>query len=365
VSGRYWTAQDLLDADLPPARYAVDRLVPEGLTLLVGSPKVGKSCLALSLAVAVAAGGRAFGTVAVDPGDVLYLALEDGPRRLRDRLVRLVHDGAPGRLAFVLDAPRVGEGLVEELDRWANSCLDPRMVVIDVLARVKPHGNGRAYDDDYASLAGLQQWATDRGIAVLVVHHTRKAHSDDYLGAVSGTHGLAGAADAVLVLTRPRTERRGLLAVTGRDLDEAEYALDFDAGLTTWRTVGAGLDDAAAAGEVGRATAGVGDRMAEVVTFVHERGEVTATVVAKELHMSNDAAGKYLRRAAEGGRIVKAGRGTFRPPDRVSEVSEVSETGQVSDHSLPVRRERTIITQSDTSVTTDTPTGRHCLETTR
>jgi len=40
-------------------RWAVPDLVPEGLGLLAGKPKTGKSWLALDLGIAVAAGGRA------------------------------------------------------------------------------------------------------------------------------------------------------------------------------------------------------------------------------------------------------------------------------------------------------------------
>lgn len=237
----YWTAEDLLAADLPELKFAVPGIVPEGLSLLVGSPKAGKSWAALGIGMAVAAGGRALGAIPCEPGDVLYLALEDGPRRLRDRLRKLLEgDAPPPRLAFVTRAPRIDEDLSGFLARWLESVTTPRLVIIDVLARVRPptDGRGSLYASDYEALQPLQALANLHGVALLLVHHTRKATSDDFLATVSGTHGLAGAADAVLVLARSRTSADAVLSVTGRDIDESEHALTFDQQLGSWRLMG-------------------------------------------------------------------------------------------------------------------------------
>jgi hypothetical protein len=305
LSRTYWTAADLMAADLPPIVYAVDGIVPEGATLLVGSPKVGKSWAALGLALAVASGGRALGTVPVDPGDVLYLALEDGPRRLRDRLRSLLDgDPPPSRLAFLTDAPRVSDGLVDLLDRWADQAPTPRLVVVDVLAKVKPAGDGRvnAYDADYAALAPLQQWATRHGVAVLIVHHTRKAKDDDYLATVSGTHGLAGAADAVLVLTRSRTAADAVLAVTGRDLIEQEYALTFDPDLGTWRIAGAAAEAALSA-----------SRRA-ILDAVRDAGALRPKQIADAADLDYEVVRKLVVRMADAGQLDTDGDGTYLPP---------------------------------------------------
>ena len=56
--------RDLLGADLPEPRFAVDGLLPEGLTFMAGAPKLGKWWLCLGLAIAVASGGRALGNIA-------------------------------------------------------------------------------------------------------------------------------------------------------------------------------------------------------------------------------------------------------------------------------------------------------------
>jgi Mrp family chromosome partitioning ATPase len=96
-----WNAADLMAATFPAMRWAVPGVVAEGLTVVVGPPKVGKSWLCWGLAVAVASGGVAFGKVPVEAGDVLYLALEDTPRRLQSRLGKVLQrDPAPHRLTI-------------------------------------------------------------------------------------------------------------------------------------------------------------------------------------------------------------------------------------------------------------------------
>jgi hypothetical protein len=325
----YWTAVDLLAADLPPLVFAVDGIVPEGAALLVGSPKVGKSWCALGIAHAVASGGRALGTVPVDPGDVLYLALEDGPRRLRDRLRSILGDEpAPDRLAFLTEAPKVndeGGGLVDLLDRWADDVDTPRLVVVDVLAKVKPPADGRAnaYQADYAALEPLQQWATRRRVAVLIVHHTRKQRDDDPLATVSGTHGLAGAADAVLVLTRSRTAADAVLAITGRDLTERELALTFDAELGTWRVQG----DAAR-------YATTPERRA-VLDLLDQHGSLTPKRLADLTDVNHDNAKQLLRRMAKAGEVDTDGSGTYLPPQctPVTPVTPVTDDGGQGDTS--------------------------------
>jgi RecA-family ATPase len=63
-------AMELIAMKLAQPRWAVDDLIPEGLTVLAGRPKLGKSWLMLGVAIAVAAGRRALGQIDVTQGDV-------------------------------------------------------------------------------------------------------------------------------------------------------------------------------------------------------------------------------------------------------------------------------------------------------
>jgi RecA-family ATPase len=164
-------------------------------------------------------------------GDVLYLALEDSERRLQRRMDRLLSsfsDPWPARLTLTTQWRRLDEGGLEDLNEWCNSVAQPRMIVIDTLAKVRS-AKARmkaAYDLDYQSIAGLQDIARQRGIAIVVIHHTRKADADDAFDTVSGTLGLTGAADAILVLQK----RSGSITrhACGRDIEDSETALQFN-----------------------------------------------------------------------------------------------------------------------------------------
>ena len=81
-----FSAADLLALTLPEPKWAVAGLLPAGFSVLAGKPKLGKSWLGLDIALAVALGGVALGSIHVSQGDVLYLALEDTTRRLQTRI---------------------------------------------------------------------------------------------------------------------------------------------------------------------------------------------------------------------------------------------------------------------------------------
>ena len=78
------TAKDLLTRPIQPLGFTIDDILPHGLFILAGSPKVGKSWLALDMCSAVAAGGNLWQYSAAQ-GDVLYLALKDKHKRLQER----------------------------------------------------------------------------------------------------------------------------------------------------------------------------------------------------------------------------------------------------------------------------------------
>lgn len=235
------TANDLLARDYPEPKWAVEGLIQEGVTLLAGAPKLGKSWLALALAIAVAEGGYALGTLLAEFGEALYLALEDGPRRLQNRLKKLLRGaGVPLGLHFATDWQKFDQGGLEDLDDWIRAHPNCRLVIIDTLKKVRPaeRMNQNAYSTDYDALSPLAQIAQARGISILVVHHTNKMTSDDPVNLISGSLGLSGAADAVLVLSRQRGQTGATLFVTGRDVDEKELALKWDSDLANWRLLG-------------------------------------------------------------------------------------------------------------------------------
>ena len=224
-----------------PMKYVIPGVIVEGLTLFAGKPKTGKSWLLMHAAVAVGRGGFTLGEIKCPEGDVLYFALEDSERRLQSRLRKLFgHDwsGKGVRVCWQTQVPRLGEGGLKVIEQWLHSVPSPRLVVIDTLAMVRASRkrDETNYDADYRAVQDLRTLANQNGIAIILVHHLRKQEADDPYDTISGTLGLTGAPDSVLVLKR---EARGFtLHGQGRDLVGIEKAISFDPASCTWAIVG-------------------------------------------------------------------------------------------------------------------------------
>ena len=240
-----FTAAELMLEEIPPVRWILPGILPEGLTILAGKPKMGKSWLALDLALAVANGGKALG-IQVEQGDVLYLALEDTKRRLQSRIEILTSgtSGNLGNLSFEISWPPFDQGGLEHLDRWLEKQPSTRLVIIDTFARVriKQRSNANIYSEDYGAAYMVKALADKHRVAILLIHHLRKARASDPIEEISGSTGLTGAADNLLVLRRERGQADAFLCVTGRDIDEAELALMWDATTAHWKCLGAADD---------------------------------------------------------------------------------------------------------------------------
>jgi hypothetical protein len=235
------TAADLMAMTFEPTRWVVPGVLPEGLSLLAGKPKKGKSWMALGMCEAVAVGGVAFGTRRVEQGDTLYLALEDNTKRLQKRL-RKVLDGraAPEKMHLHTAWPRLDEGGAEQLDEWLTEHPDTRLVVIDTLAKIrKPAGGANIYAEDYAALELLLPLAAKHGVAIVVVHHLRKMAAADPMDEISSSTGLTAGVDGFLILRRAPGSKGPTLYVDGRDIEEpTEYALRWNMNTATWTIEG-------------------------------------------------------------------------------------------------------------------------------
>lgn len=299
----------------PPLRYAVPQIVPEGMTLLVAAPKIGKSWMALGLALSLSNGTDAFGCLHTGkPRPVLYLALEDGQRRLQDRL-RNLSATVSHRLQFETEMAENRVIVTISGFMLEHAGLDP-VVILDTLGKVMPQaqGNASAYGHDYKVLSALKRTSDAvPGSSLIIVHHTRKGEGGDFLDAVSGTQGIAGAADTVLVLKRERHEKRATLQVTSRDAAEGEYALTLSES-GEWTLDGGDLATAALAARTVKAQEGVGDRMAEVIAKVADFPQgISPHDIGILLGMDDKTAQVYLGRAYETERVTKPKRGLYTP----------------------------------------------------
>ncbi len=242
---RVISAPELMRRQFAPIRWAVPGLITEGVTLLSGRPNMGKSWICLDLAIAVASGGLVMGGIPVTAGDVLYCALEDGQRRLQERLKRLLtYEPTPERLHFATNWERLNEGGIDALEDWRTQHPDTRLIILDTYAKVRPlpRAGGQLYQEDYSSLDPLGTWARGNKIGVTVVHHSRKAGADDVMDDISGSTGLTGTVDGLMVLRRARGEAEAELHVTNRDAADQQLALRWDADGTRWSIAGTAED---------------------------------------------------------------------------------------------------------------------------
>ena len=227
-------ADTLLSTSLPPTRFIIDRLLPQGLHILAGAPKVGKSWLALWLCLQVAQ-GKPVWDFPVRGSTVLYLCLEDSFTRIQNRLFQITED-APESLHFATIAAGIGDGLEEQLTDFLALHPDTSMVVIDTLQRIRGGSdNGNPYANDYRDISALKALADKHSIAILLIHHLRKMNDDDPMNMISGTTGISGATDTNFVLKRSkRGENTATLYCTGRDIAYRELSLEFDSETHFW-----------------------------------------------------------------------------------------------------------------------------------
>lgn len=225
------SVSDLLKKDLPPVEYAIDEIMPVGLGVVSGPPKVGKSWLVLQAAIEIASGGELLGKPIGAPRPVLYYALEDSDRRIKARTEQLIGMRNVDLSLFAYETDLNGvfleNGLEEELCAWLDNNDGDGVVIIDVLSMIRPisKGRGSAYDEDYKMMKPLREIVSARPSATIcVVTHDRKAGSDDWLTTVTGTRGITGASDWIWGIKRGRDKIEAVINVTGRDL--IEQAID-------------------------------------------------------------------------------------------------------------------------------------------
>ena len=237
------SAVELWNTELPPLKYIVKEILPQGLSILCAPSKYGKSWFSLDLCLSVAAGLPFLGHETEKTG-VLYLALEDGYRRLKKRMGLILKGGQPPEgFDFTVKAGTIDSGLSEQVNDYLKEKPGTGLIVIDVLQRVRSAGMRGAggYSLDYADMGALKNIADTHQICVLVIHHLRKLADDaDPFNMISGTNGIMGAADTIfLICKKTRADKEATLKMIGRDIETSDLIIVFDPDVTyKWRLVG-------------------------------------------------------------------------------------------------------------------------------
>lgn len=216
--------ETLMSQPLEPICFVVDGLLSNGLHLLAGAPKSGKSWLALWLSVVVAKGDAVWGN-AVKRGTTLYLCFEDNRLRIQNRLFDITDD-APPNVHFCEERCRLSEGLEERIERFVAEHPDTVLIIIDTLQMIRRPAADNSYANDYADLSVLKKLADKLGLAILLIHHLRKQKDSDPFNRISGTTGLSGAVDTSFTLVEEhRGSGKATLSCIGRDIEYRELEL--------------------------------------------------------------------------------------------------------------------------------------------
>ena len=230
--------QTLLSTPMESPRFVVSGLLPTGLHILGGAPKIGKSWLMLWLCLQVAKGENVWNFQSKQ-GTALYLCLEDSYERIQSRLLDITED-APDNLFFSVMSESLAGGLVEQIEAFIAGHPDTVLIVIDTLQNIRSDsGNANPYANDYRELTVLRELACRRKIAILCVHHLRKMKDDDPMNMLSGTTGLSGVVDTVFILDKTkRTDSEATLFCTGRDIESLQLRLELCRDTHIWKLTG-------------------------------------------------------------------------------------------------------------------------------
>ena len=215
--------EQLMTTPLKPIEFCVDGMISTGLFILAGAPKIGKSWLALDVALSIAKGEKVLGRE-TKCGTALYLCLEDSYTRIQNRLFELTSEPTEN-LHFAIMAGTLGGVLENQIENFKSKHTELKIVIIDTLQKIRS-GDDASYASDYKELSVLKELADKLKIAILLVHHTRKCRDNDPFNMISGTTGISGCVDGSMVMIEKlRGSGEAILYCVGRDIENLELHL--------------------------------------------------------------------------------------------------------------------------------------------
>lgn len=236
---------ELMDLDFPPMEHVVKGLLPKGLSILSGAPKVGKSWLAMDLCLRVAR-GEPFWGMEVTQGTAWYLSLEDTNESAQQRLACLAAEENLDNIFFTTKEHKPGtmaDGLSNTIDKFMRKHPDTKLIVIDTMQMAKGTSKDPNYSGDYVDTGAFKDIADKHKVALLLIHHLRKQGDSNPFNRISGSTGTSGAADTLFVLDKPEHGgTQAKLSCTGRLTAERELTLRFNKDSLTWEKISDSTD---------------------------------------------------------------------------------------------------------------------------
>lgn len=316
--------KEFLATTLPPTRWAVQGLIPEGFTIFAGMEKVGKSSAMMGMAASVADGTPAFGRYTVQRGGVIYLALEDPAAVTQERLAAIYKsrkEGPNGLLRIETQWPAADQGGLEDLELMLEDFPETRLVVIDVLREFLPVSS--RYNQASKDIGELNRLALRHHVALVGVHHMYRGGlnltSDNWKDKIQGSVGARGAATTIIGLARPDNRPQGLMRVTGKVVEAQSIAMVFDYDKGGWRAEESG----------GSIADPVDDPRQLLYAVVEANPGINAVDVAAWIPNSNyDAIRRLLWSMAKVGQLVRR-EGRYFTPEQIEEMEKPDDNPQL------------------------------------
>jgi len=235
-------AEDLYDTEIAPVKWVAKDYIPEGLTIIVASSKIGKSWMMMQLANAIVE-KKTFLDQPTTHSSVLYYALEDQDRRLKSRMNKVWNNKRPSPGAmFKVEAKRLDNGLIEDLEKLLKTYKNLKVIIFDTFQKIRGQAlkNESAYAYDYREMAILKNFADKYGISIILIHHTRKMlDENDVFNMTSGSTAIMGASDtSIIIYKKKRNDEYANLHITGRDVFSKEIVITRSEENGCWSVVG-------------------------------------------------------------------------------------------------------------------------------
>lgn len=220
-------AETLYYKPLEHPKMLIDGVLSDGLAIMAGDSKIGKSWMVLWMCLQISKGEPVWG-LPTRKTDVVYLALEDREWRVQQRMQDLT-DTPPDNLHFGFSCGQLGAELESQIEDVLKDYPSTGLLFIDTLQMVRDNVSTKvnAYAQDYKDLSSLKKIADNHGICIFVVHHTRKERDGgNIFNDMTGSTGIMGVADTGMILRKDdRFGDNATLCITGRDVEEKKLKM--------------------------------------------------------------------------------------------------------------------------------------------
>lgn len=299
-----FNGSELITREFEPPNFIVPDFIASGVVMLVGAMKSGKSWMVLQLAANIASGKITLGKFKTNKNAVLYLALEDGPARLSERLKMLGIKNNISQLNIATDWRRGIDGLAD-LRVYIDSNPQVKMIIVDTLGCFRNAPKSRnIFQSEYDSIREFKKLAEEKKVCIMLIHHTRKPginqnENIDVLDSINGSSGLGAACDSIMVLRRKRGGNLATLYCTSRDIEEKDWGLKWDLSNGGWNITGTAEEQS------------INEEQRAIISLLDDNRTVTLAAIAKAIHKDTINTNQILKRMIRDGFIKKVRYGEY------------------------------------------------------